>query len=273
MRFWPTTRCPRGPEAQTLYNGLQAFLVDMAQYLQVYHTDQPGGETEVDASGMYAKPWGTLGTASVADVAVTCTALDVPIDACTGAGTPTGLTMPNPNMQRIANMPSLRHGDGGYDQDTAAEWHIPVSSTTALEVAFSLIPEVDGDGIGTAPIWASCTINDNATTPDTAAIFQIALDSKAVCDNLAQSVAASRLRPTGLLSRRETTPAINSFGPNTNGDVGMQICFRRAVTAICKRDRAAALAGAALAAICCAALWCWAEPVEAPPPPPLFGHE
>ena len=207
-----------------LLSGMNAFLVDAAQYTGQFHTDQPSGQPEASVSGNAGnlKDWG--GTAVVDTITITCTAANVPHPDCTAAGVPAAWAVPNPNVLRLVNMPSLRHGDGAYDQDPVAEWHIPISDNVAIEVAFEVIPDngLSAQGVG---IWGVCPINDNPTLPDTALVVQAALDNKATCDYVAQAIERMDHISNAWCLDNETNPVAPALGANTNGDVALNMCF------------------------------------------------
>lgn len=215
--------------ANNLAAGLNGFLVDTVQYVQQNHTDQPGGQAEANSESI--KNWDAATTGAIDDLSVTCTATGVPHPNCPATlGT---INIPSPNLQRFANMPSLRFGEGAYDQDNVAEWHIPVSANNALEVAFSIVPQNDnpfgGGGTNAAATFAPCPIDNAATLPDTAVALQIVLDDKRVCDNLAQAVARMDHVHQAWCLDDETDPQVipADFGTVANrvGAVALNICL------------------------------------------------
>lgn len=179
--------------ANTLYSGLQGFMVDAAQYLAQYHSEVDEGSLAGNASN--EKTWAAATDAAVADITIACTGAGTPHPGCTSGtpGTPVNENFPNPNMQRWTSLPSLRFGDDAYDEDTDAEWHIPVGGSDAIEVAFEIMPAAGSTtGLGStatasANVWDACTIT-NAAGEDTAVLVEMAIETKDVCDNLSQMV-------------------------------------------------------------------------------------
>ena len=214
--------------ANTYYAGLQGFMVDTMSYLVNYHTDQPGGLSEANAAkSSNVKAWTSV-DGKVEDISVTCSVAA----PCPNGNTTGTQSFANPNMQRLVNMPSLRFGDGTYDEDSVAEWHIPISANQALEVAFATIPKGSSDkcapGLSTneSTLWDKCECVDTASASDTPLLVQIAIDDKAVCDSLAQSVARMEHVAQAFCADGETSPKVGSFDTtNTDGAVGLQICF------------------------------------------------
>jgi len=206
--------------ANRIMAGMNGFVVDVTQYLTEYHSDQPAGVAEATASGAIQKLW--AGDATIPELTIPCT-LVTDHAACMVAGMPEMVA--NPNLLRFANMPSLRFGEGAYDEDGDAEWHVPISTNEALDLQFDIIPT--GMALGqTAAEWASCETHDNPTRPDTAVAVQFAIESRAVCDNLAQAFARyDAVQQAYCLDDESNPPLATAIPANKDGDVALNVCF------------------------------------------------
>lgn len=209
--------------ANNMFAAMQGFMVDVAQYLEQYHTEQPNGLPENVAAGTSEKTW--TDTAAIADISYQCTAANTPAGTnCTCGTYPCNVNSPNPNLTRWQNMPSISFSDGGYDEDTTDEWHIPRGQGEATEISWSIIP--DGDGAhGAAAEWAVCETGNVAGPADTAVAVSLALDDMAVCQNLSQSIARMDHVNQAFCLDADTTPALTAHTGDTNGGVGLNICF------------------------------------------------
>ena len=219
-------------EANNIASGLQAFMSDTLQYLNNYHTEQPGGLPETTAQGKTVKEWqsagGTAGTAAIPPINPGCTNAGTPHSFCIGSGDPA--TIPNPNALRFANIPSLRHGDGNYDEDAHAEWHIPYGSNSAVEISFSIIPTHSATGpaptgnFGAATEWANCASSDGVG-PDTAVAARLAIESKEVCDNLAQQLSRYDHVNAAYCLDDETSPVASELAQIEPGHIPLYLCL------------------------------------------------
>lgn len=218
--------------ANNLFAAMQGFMVDVAQYLEVYHQETPGGIPEASFSGGTSGAK-TLGGATAADNTLpvyswTCTTTN----PCPDGSTTGTQNAPNPNLQRFTSMPSIRHGQGTYDDDGEAEWHIATGSGGGIDIGFSILPAAafaQDFGFGTlnATYFPGCTSVTDATRPDTAVAVVMPVRDLAVCDNLSTSV--ERLDHVGGAScfDSETNPAFDGdWGGNlVVGEALMTICF------------------------------------------------
>ena len=215
--------------ANTLYSGLQGFMVDAAQYLSQYHSEEE--ETTLSTAPVNRKEWdgadATPGTFTCSGGA-TLSALETAVGCVAG----TAGTVVNPNMQRVISMPSLRFGDDTYDEDAIDEWHVPVGGNDAVEVALAILPPIGGNsplgrtGAGT-DLWDACTIV-NAAGEDTAVLVEMAIESKAVCDNLSQMVSRLDHVQSATCYDEETAPALPAghFAVATDEQEAlMVVCF------------------------------------------------
>ena len=199
--------------ANNIMSGFNAFNVDMVRYLTEYHTDRPGNQTEALAQAMARVPFVAAGADQVdtipsavgtcaANMAMTACAAVVPGCSWNAMGMSCdGTPAVDPNGLRFAGLPSLRYGDGGYDEDDDEEWHIPISANAALELQFEIIPSTTPFGHDAAD-WANCPLQDTTGVPDTAVAVQVDFDNKAVCDNVATALAQFDHVDTGVLPRR-----------------------------------------------------------------------
>ena len=206
--------------ANRIMAGINGFVVDVTQYLTEYHSDQPGNTPESTAAGTIEKDW--MGMADIPELTIACAALsDHP--NCTVIGT--AIMVANPNLLRFANMPSLRFGEGAYDEDGDAEWHIPISVNEALELQFSIVPDNQPFGQAIAE-WAVCETHNLTTRPDTAVAVQIAIESRAICDNLAQGFARyDAVQQAYCLDDESTPPLATAIPADKGGDVALNVCF------------------------------------------------
>ena len=222
--------------ANSLYAGMQGFMVDAAQYLTQYHSEENETALTGNASNRktFAATSGGTGTpatnAAIADITITCTTAA----ACPNGSTSGTQVVPNPNMQRWTSMPSLRYGDSRYDEDVLPEWHIPIDSNTAVEVAFEIMPAdstaSDLKAGGSGDLWGACTIDEGGTpgAPDTAVLVEMAIEEKDTCDNLAQMVDRLAHVQSALCYDNETNPALEDdhfHGRIDDRESLMVVCF------------------------------------------------
>ena len=164
----------------TLMAGLNPAMVDVTQFIQFRY--QFGQAEATSGAGATGGDWGASvvpdgGAGGVCSTASALTATD-----CAGLVPPGTWTavqpQGNPNYVQFGNMPTFQMGEGQYDTDTIAEWHVPVGSSVGVEVAFQI------NGTGSTNQFADESFARCGPVADNAVYMIFAVESGAVCETL-----------------------------------------------------------------------------------------
>lgn len=219
-------------EGGNIASGMQGFMVDIGTYLSNYHRESFAGATEADLQGNnddFAKiraagAWELPGTGVTYNAAIPQAQYDGNGDG--DYADPGEFDGPNPNVQRLVTMPSLRFYDSA-DADDLNEWSIQISPERSLDVSFQILPGETAADLTEVGDGQHCSAPNTDARPDTAIAFEIIMENIDVCNVVATRIQAFDTVMQAWCLDDDTLPVWRFAGTtgNSQGEATLGICF------------------------------------------------
>ena len=219
-------------EGGNIASGMQGFMVDIATYLSSYHQESFAGATEANLQANNddfskirdAGAWGAPGGGVLYNAAIPAAEYDGNGDGdFSDAGEFQG---PNPNVQRLVTMPSLRFYDSN-DADDLNEWSIQLSPERSLDVSFQILPGTNAADLTEVGDGQFCQAPADTGRPDTAIAFEIIMEDIDVCNVVATRIQAFDTVLQAWCLDDDTDPVwrFAATTGNSQGEATLGICF------------------------------------------------
>ena len=223
-------------EANKLLAGMQGFNVDTRMYLENYHDEATELlpvtiDWTIDTTAKYTTEakkgdlkcvTGTPGTGEG----------EIGTHALCPTGTVANTVVSNPNLNRIINMPGLKFSDGGHDDDSKLEMHIPIGTNQAIEIALAIHPGAAGaswtppGNMGKNAEWAHCTFK-GAGPNDVAMAVQYAIEDVEICGHMNNSISRYDHVQASQCVDADTTPPLDKLVTLPDGhSAALNVCYR-----------------------------------------------